>query len=561
MQALLRAGLTAAAICLAISSAHALPVCAPMDVDGDCKSDIVWRNSTTGQNNLWLMNGLTISSQGLLTTMADPAWQIQGVGDFDGDGRADILWRNLSTGENSIWLMNGLTIAAQGSINVLPDQALQVKGIGDFDGDGRADILWRNASTGENSIWLMYGLTIAAQGSVNFFPDQAWQVKGIGDFDGDGRADILWRNSVTGANYAYFMNGLAIASEGTLDALADPYWMPRSATTLADSTAPDSNAHSIPTELTATAVSATRINLSWSAATDNVGVVRYGVYRDGVRIARVSGTTYASGQLSPATTYSYTVAAYDAARNPSAQSGAVSATTKADTQAPSTPANLAATVVSASQIDLTWSAATDNVAVTGYRVYRDGARVASPVGASVSITGLSAGVQYSLTVAAFDAAGNVSAPSAPLSVTTPPALTDTTAPTTPTGPAASAVTPTSLTLSWNAATDNVAVTGYRVYANGTLLVSSSSTSVPITDLLAGGTRSFTVAAFDAAGNVSAPSAPLSVTTPAPVDTTAPTTPTGLVASAVTPTSLTLSWNAAADNVAVTGYRVYVNGAL
>src|SRR5207302_4311943 len=75
------------------------------------------------------------------------------------------------------------------------------------------------------------------------------------------------------------------------------------------------------------------------------------------------------------------------------------------------------------------------------------------------------------------------------------------------------------------------------------------------------TRSFTVAAFDAAGNVSAPSAPLSVTTPAPVDTTAPTTPTGLVASAVTPTSLTLSWNAATDNVAVTGYRVYVIGTL
>src|SRR5438105_3510262 len=323
MQALLRAGLTAAAICLAISSAHALPVCAPMDVDGDCKSDIVWRNSTTGQNNLWLMNGLTISSQSLLTTMADPAWQVQGMGDFDGDGRADSMWRNL-------WVMNGLTIATQGSINVLPDQAWQVKGIGDFDADGKADILWRNASTGENSIWLMNGLTIAAQGSVNFFPDQAWQVKGIGDFDGDGRADILWRNSVTGANYAYFMNGLAIASEGYLDTVAHPYWMPRSATTLADSTGPDTSAPSVPTDLTASAVSATRIDLSWSAASDNVGVVRYGVYLSGVQIAIVPGTSYSNTGLSPATTYSYTVAAYDAARNLSAQSSVVSATTKAD---------------------------------------------------------------------------------------------------------------------------------------------------------------------------------------------------------------------------------------
>src|SRR2546430_2854694 len=125
MQALLRAGLAAATICLAISSAQALPVCAQTDVNGDCKSDIVWRNSATGENNLWLMNGLTVSSQGYLSTMADPAWQIQGMGDFDGDGRADILWRNVWTGENYLWLMNGLTIAAQGLVNVVDDPAWQ----------------------------------------------------------------------------------------------------------------------------------------------------------------------------------------------------------------------------------------------------------------------------------------------------------------------------------------------------------------------------------------------------------------------------------------------------
>jgi chitodextrinase len=199
--------------------------------------------------------------------------------------------------------------------------------------------------------------------------------------------------------------------------------------------------------------------------------------------------------------------------------------------------------------------------VTGYRVYRDGALVASPAGTSVSITGLSASTPYSFTVSAIDAAGNTSAPSAPLSVTTP-APADTTAPTTPTGLAASAVTPTSLTLSWSPATDNVGVTGYRVYCNGTLVVSPSSTSVQITELLPGGTCAFTVSAFDAAGNVSVPSSPLSVTTPlALVDTTAPTTPTGLAASALTLTSLTLSWSAAIDNVGVIGYRVYRDGTL
>ena len=63
-------------------------------------------------------------------------------------------------------------------------------------------------------------------------------------------------------------------------------------------------------------------------------------------------------------------------------------------------------------------AATDNVGVTGYQVYSDGALVASPTSTSVAITGLSASTLYAFTVAAFDAAGNASAQAAPLPVTT-----------------------------------------------------------------------------------------------------------------------------------------------
>src|SRR5204863_358820 len=139
------------------------------------------------------------------------------LADFSGDGHSDVLWRNTSTGENYIYLMNGLTIASQGSINAVSDQAWQVKGIGDFDGDGKADLLWRNTSTGENYIWLMNGLTIARPGSINSLSDQAWQVQGIGDYDGDGRADLLWRNSSTGENYIWLMNGLSTASQGSVN--------------------------------------------------------------------------------------------------------------------------------------------------------------------------------------------------------------------------------------------------------------------------------------------------------------------------------------------------------
>src|SRR5205809_723236 len=259
MKALLRAGLTAATIGLAISSAHALPVCAPMDFDGDCKSDVLWRNSATGEDYVWLMNGLTIATGGSLTTVGDPAWQIQGTGDFDGDGKADILWRNAVTGENYIYLMNGLSIASAGSVrSVDPRAGWEGQGSGDFDGDGKADILWRNSSTGENYLYVMNGLTIASEGYLRTVVDQAWQVKGVGDFDGDGKADILWRNTVTGEDYAYFMNGSVIASEGSLNTAADPYWMPRSATTLADETGLDTIAPSTPAGLTASAVSSSR---------------------------------------------------------------------------------------------------------------------------------------------------------------------------------------------------------------------------------------------------------------------------------------------------------------
>jgi len=74
------------------------------------------------------MNGLTIARPGSINSLSDQAWQVQGIGDFDGDGKADILWRNSSTGENYIWLMNGLSTASQGSVNFVdPASGWQVK--------------------------------------------------------------------------------------------------------------------------------------------------------------------------------------------------------------------------------------------------------------------------------------------------------------------------------------------------------------------------------------------------------------------------------------------------
>ena len=94
-----------------------------------------------------------------------------------------------------------------------------------------------------------------------------------------------------------------------------------------------------------------------------------------------------------------------------------------DSTAPSTPTGLTATAQSSSQINLSWSAATDNVAVAGYRVYRNGTQVATSTGTTYSNTGLTAGTAYSYTVAAYDTAGNVSPQSTSASATTPAGTT------------------------------------------------------------------------------------------------------------------------------------------
>ena len=198
------------------------------DFDGDGRGDILWRNTSTGQNYIYFMNGTAIkSNEGPIRTVADQNWQVAGIGDFDGDGKDDILWRNASTGENYVYLMSGLSLKpGEGYIRTVADLNWKVAGIGDFDGDGKADILWRNSSTGQNYVYPMDGPTIkASEGYLRTVDDTRWEVKGVGDFDGDGKADIVWRNSSSGQNYLYPMDGTTIkATEGYLRTLSDLAW-------------------------------------------------------------------------------------------------------------------------------------------------------------------------------------------------------------------------------------------------------------------------------------------------------------------------------------------------
>ena len=186
-----------------------------------------------------------------------------------------------------------------------------------------------------------------------------------------------------------------------------------------------------------------------------------------------------------------------------------------DTTTP-TAATLTASGTTQTTTNLSWSGATDNVGVTGYDVYKGTTLLASTTSATTySVVGLTASTNYSFTVKAKDAAGNISVASNAVSVTTLAPTSDTTAPSAATL-TASGTTSSGTTLSWSGSTDNVAVTGYDVYQATTLIGSTTSaTTYSVTGLSASSTYTFTVKAKDAAGNVSAASNILSVTTSAP----------------------------------------------
>jgi hypothetical protein len=177
----------------------------------------------------------------------------------------------------------------------------------------------------------------------------------------------------------------------------------------------------------------------------------------------------------------------------------------ADTQAPTVPANLTATPSSPTQINLSWNPATDNTAVAGYRVYRNGTLVGSPGTNAYQSTGLSPGTTYAYTVAAYDAAGNMSAQSAPVSATTPNATPDTTAPTVSmTGPASGATVQGTTSLSASA-NDNVGVVGVQFLLDG-VNVGSEDQTAPYsatwdTTSAANGTHTLAARARDGANNV------------------------------------------------------------
>jgi chitodextrinase len=275
--------------------------------------------------------------------------------------------------------------------------------------------------------------------------------------------------------------------------------------------APDAVPPSAPGNLTASS-SSTKNVLTWTAATDNIGVTAYDVHRDGTYLATVGPTvtSYTDTTATAGTGYTYQVAARDLAGNTTRASVNVNGGSS-DTTPPTAPGNLTATATGPTTIGLSWQASTDDVGVTGYTVYRGSTAIATVSGSTTSYpdSGLTPGTAYSYTVTASDAAGNVSQPSNQAAATTE---ADTIPPSTPGTPTTISVTSSQVGLSWTASTDNVGVVGYRVVRDGSVIATVSGTSYTDTTVSPNTTYGYQVVAYDAAGNTAA-SGTLTVITP------------------------------------------------
>ena len=236
----------------------------------------------------------------------------------------------------------------------------------------------------------------------------------------------------------------------------------------------DTEAPSVPAGVTASDVTQTGAKITWTAATDNVGVAGYNVYLGESRVntSPVTVTEYELSGLTANTEYTVTVSAVDAAGNESARSDAATFTTleaeeEKDNEAPSVPAGVTASDVTQTGAKITWTASADNVGVAGYNVYVDETKVNTDKlveGLELELTGLTPETEYTVTVSAVDAAGNESGRSAAFTFTTlkneEPAPEK---PSAPTNVKVSEITHTTAIVTWEPAAERAMAPGYNVY--------------------------------------------------------------------------------------------------
>ena len=189
------------------------------DVDRDGDGDLIWRDSVSGSNVVWIMQSGTRSSSSVLGSNA-ASFTVEAVADFDGDRDSDVLFRDNATGQSVIWTLES---GVKAGATVLGSNAITytVKAAADFDGDGDADILFRDTG-GNNLVWTIQNA--AKVGAVVLGANAAtYTVAAAKDFDADGDADILFRDNSSGQSVIWRMQNNAKVGAVVLGTNATTY--------------------------------------------------------------------------------------------------------------------------------------------------------------------------------------------------------------------------------------------------------------------------------------------------------------------------------------------------
>lgn len=312
----------------------------------------------------------------------------------------------------------------------------------------------------------------------------------------------------------------------------------------------DTVAPSAPSNLAIKSTIGKSITLVWSASTDNVGISKYEIYSNGALIGTTTAKSYTYSRMNEGTLYEFYVIAYDKSLNASNQSNTVQITT--EIQAPTTPSNLTITSSVGKSITLGWEASIDNFAVSKYEIYCNGTMIGSTTSKSFTYSKLSEGTSYEFYVIAYDKVLNVSNPSNSVSLTT-----EIQAPTVPANLTIASTEGKAITLNWEASTDNFAVSKYEIYCNAALIGTTSSTTYTYLKLTEGTSYEFYVIAYDKILNASNHSSTAAITTVMQ----APSAPANLTITSTAGNTVTLGWDASTDNFAVKKYDIYCNGNL
>jgi hypothetical protein len=151
-------------------------------------------------NDTVVNDSLTSQNSGVVST----AQSTRSSGDFNGDGVSDILWRNTISGDNDIWYFgkDGRVFTSIRHVNIAESSGWKVQVTGDFNGDSVSDIFWHNSQTGDNDIWYFGkdGRVFITIRHTGILDNTGWKIVSTGDFNGDGVYDILWRNTISGDN-------------------------------------------------------------------------------------------------------------------------------------------------------------------------------------------------------------------------------------------------------------------------------------------------------------------------------------------------------------------------